>query len=174
MNPTVKYGLLSGLGVSGWMLMEYSLGFHTTRLTAGQYSGYFSHLIPLGMLFLLLRARQQAPLDRELPLVPSVAAGLAASLVAALVVCGFLLLYNQLLNPGWIDTALEWKVAQWRAQGASESAIREQILAFRHLNSPWGLLAGIPVKMTAMGGLFTLGLALALRRYARTQTSVVG
>jgi Protein of unknown function (DUF4199) len=164
MNLTVKYGLIAGLGVCGWMLLEHALGFHTTRFTAGEYSGYFSSLIPFGALYALLRKRQQLANDHPLPLGPSVRAGITASLVAALIVYGFMMLYNHLLNPGWIDAALEWKVGQWRAQGTSESDIREQILVFRHLNSPRGLLLSIGAGMPVMGALFAYGITLFLRR----------
>jgi len=174
MSLTVRYGLLAGLGVCCWMLLEHAFGFHSTRFIAGEYSGYFASLISFAALYLMLKKRQQMAIDGQLPLGPSVLAGISASVVAALIVYGFILLYNQLLNPGWIDAALEWKVGQWRAQGTSESVIREQILAFRAVNSPRGLLISIGAGMPVMGAIFAYGITLLLRHSAEPRTPSTG
>jgi Protein of unknown function (DUF4199) len=174
MSDTLKYGLITGLGICGWMLLEHALGFHTTRFAAGEYSTYFSSLIPFGALYVMLRQRQQLANGRPLPLGPSVLAGIAVSVVTALIVYSFLIFYNQLLNPGWIDAALEWKVGQWRMQGMSEPAIREQILVFRHLNSPRGLLLSLGAGMPVMGAILAYGITLFLRRSPHPRRPAAG
>ncbi len=167
MRPELTYGLLAGAGVCVWMSVEFLLGFHTTRVAIGEYSGYFSTLIPLGMIFLLLKRKQAAAPGAPLGFGRGILAGLSASFMAALVVYTFLVAYSQFINPGWLDYTLDWKVAQWRAQAVSEVEIRQNITFYRQANSPAGLISTIVLGMTLMGGLFSLWLTLVVRRMHR-------
>ncbi len=164
MKPETKYGLLTGAGVCLWTLAEYALGFHNTRFDIGEYSGYFSCIIPLALLVLLLRNRREATADGRLTLGQGVKSGLHASLVAGLVVWLFMLVYNRFINPGWMDLALDWKVAQLRLQGVAETAIREQIQFYHRMSSPLGCFGGIVLGSALTGAVFSLLLTLVLRR----------
>ena len=163
MKPEIKYGLITGAGVCLWITLEYLLGFHTTRMELGQYTGFFSNLIPLTTLFLLLRVKQAGFYDARLNLMTGVGSGLVASFIAGLIVYSFLASYTQFVNPSWIDQTLEWKVAQLRLAQVPEATIRERITLFRDAYTPTGLVMTIIVGTTVMGGLFSLGLTLLLR-----------
>ena len=163
MSPELKYGLLAGTGVCLWILLEHLLGFHGARAAIGEYSGYFSGLIQLAALFLLLKTRSAAAGGR-LGLGQGVNSGLYASFVAALMVYCALVAYSQLVNPGWLDSTLEWKVAQMRAASLPETYIRQQIVIYRNAHSPLGLIATRLASMTLLGAAFSLGLTLWLRR----------
>jgi hypothetical protein len=163
-KPELKYGLLNGAAVCLWIALEYLLGFHTTRPEIGTYTGLLSNLIPLTMLFLLLRAKRATVYDGRLSLGSGIGAGLTASFVAALVVYSFLVTYSHYINPTWIDQALETKVVQLRAAQVAEPVIQDKITLYRNAYSPLGLVASIIVGMTLMGGLFSLGLTLLVRR----------
>lgn len=167
MRPELKYGLISGIGVCGWIMGEYLLGFHTTRLEIGAYSGYFSCLIPLATLFVLLKGKRDQSPDGRLNYWPALKSGLHAAFIAGAIVYGFMVVYNHFINPGWLDLALDWRVAQLRAGGIAETAIREEIKLYRQLNSPIGLLISIVAGTTVMGGIFSAGLTLLLRRWPR-------
>jgi hypothetical protein len=161
MSPAFKYGLLAGLGSCLWIYAEFALGLHTTRPALGEWSGYLANLIPLLALTLLLR---QVRADGQLTLGRGLRTGLYASLVAALLTYCFLLVHNQVIDPGWMDTALEVKVAQLRAQHMTELDVRAEIIAFRRMNSPLGLVTGTLLGMTLTGGLFSAIITLILRR----------
>jgi hypothetical protein len=167
MRPELKFGLLSGAGVCLWILGEFLLGFHTTRLGIGVYSGYFSCVIPLAALYLLLARKRAAAPDGRLGLGAGVRSGLQAAFISGVIVYGFMLAYSQFINPGWLDHALDWRVAQWRADGMAEVAIREQIRLYRQLNGPLGCLVSLVAGTTVMGGIFAAGLTLLLRRRPR-------
>ena len=167
MKSEIKYGLITGAGVCLWIIAEHLLGFHTTRHEIGEYSGYFSSLVPLVTLFLLLKGKRETAFDGRLGLVQGIGSGLSASLIAAMLVYCFMVAYNQFINPGWLDNALDWKVAQMRAQGGAETDIRKEITFYRRANSPAGLIATTLVGMTLMGAIFSFGLTLLLRRRPR-------
>jgi hypothetical protein len=164
MRPELKYGLIGGAGVCLWITLEYWLGFHTTRPGIGTYTGLLSNLVPLTMLFLLLRAKRATIYDGRLSLGAGIGSGVFASFVAALIVYSFLAGYTHFINPGWIDQALEVKVAEQRAAHLSEAVIQEGITATREAYTPGGLVLTVIVGMTLMGGIFSLGLTLLVRQ----------
>lgn len=164
MRPELKYGLLTGAGVCLWIALEYLLGLHTTHPRVGEYTGLLSNLIPLTSLFLLLRVKRAAVYDGRLSLAAGIGAGVYASFVAALLVYSFLVTYSHFINPGWIDHALDLKVAALRGQQMPETEIRQRITLFRNAYTPTGLLNTVVVGMTLMGGLFSLILTLVVRR----------
>jgi hypothetical protein len=163
MRPEFKYGLITGVGICLWIVTEYCLGLHTTHLEIGESTGYFSNLIPLATLFLLLRQKQAAAYDGRLTLGQGIASGLVASFLGALIVYAFMLGYNQWINPDWLDNALAAKVALMRAHGIGEVEIRREITFYRQANSPVGLITTTLLGLTVMGGTLSLILTLLLR-----------
>lgn len=164
MKPEIKYGLINGAGVGLWIALEYLLGFHTTRAGIGAYTGFLSNLIPLTVLFLLLRTKRAAVYDGRLSLAAGIGSGVYASFIAALIVYSFLAAYTHFINPGWIDQALEAKVAAWRVEQVAETDIRNRITVYRNAYTPTGLVGTILVGMTLMGGLLSLVLTLVVRQ----------
>lgn len=163
MSAEFKYGLITGGSLSLWIFAEYYLGLHTIHLEAGEYAGYFSKLIPLATLFLLLRQKQASAGDGRLTLGQGLTSGLTASFLAALIVYGFMVAYNQWINPDWLDNALTAKVAQRRAHGIDEFSIRREITFYRQANSSAGLITTTLLGLTVTGGVITLVLTLFLR-----------
>ncbi|MBI3885605.1 MAG: DUF4199 family protein [Opitutae bacterium] len=156
MRVELKYGLVAGLLMSAWMLVEHLFGVHTVHLSAAPYTGIVGDLIPVVMLHLLLR-HQLAALQRYwLPLWEGVLYGAAASLAAALVFYVFLNAYKFFLNPGWVDLQLEWRVAELRAAGAPEAQIREKLVGLRAAFGPVGLALTIPLYVLAGGAVSAL------------------
>jgi len=162
-KPEFKYGLINGAGVCVWIALEYLLGFHTTRPEIGSYTGLLSNLVPLTVLFLLLRKKRAAIYDGRLSLGAGIWSGILASFVASLVVYSFLVSYTHFVNPIWIDHALEVKVAQQRAAGVSEAAIQQSITLTRNAYTPAGMITSIIMGLTLMGGIFSLVLTLLVR-----------
>jgi len=162
-KPEFKYGLINGAGVCVWIALEYLLGFHTTQPELGRYTGLLSNLVPLTVLFLLLRKKRAAIYDGRLSLGAGIWSGILASFVASLVVYSFLVSYTHFVNPAWIDHALEVKVAQQRAAGMAEAAIQQGITFTRKAYTPAGMINSIIVGLTLMGGIFSLGLTLLVR-----------
>lgn len=164
MKPETKCGLLTGGGVCLWTLAEYLLGLHNERIAIGEYTGFFSALIPLTLLFILLKARRDTATGGLLTYGQGLKSGLHASLIGGLMVWAFMQVYNQFINPGWMDYALDWKVGQFRAQGMTEAAIREQIEFYQAMGSPIGCFLGIVAGAVLTGTVFSLLLTFILNR----------
>jgi hypothetical protein len=163
-KPEIKYGLICGALVCAWIGLSYLLGFHTTRPDIGAYAGFFSNLIPLVTLFLLLRVKRAGIYDGRLSLGAGIWSGIRASFIASLLVYAFLVTYSHFLNPAWIDHALEAKVAAWRAENMVETDIQRRITAYYDAHTPLGMVNTIIIGMTLMGGIFSLGLTLLVRQ----------
>lgn len=161
MRADLKYGLIAGALMSAWMLLEHLCGLHTTYLAVGRYTGVVGDIIPVVVLYLLLKHQLTALQRYWLPLWEGMFYGLVASFVAALVFFIFLNLYKFFLNPTWIDLQLDWKVAQWRLAGTPEAEIQRQISALRVGHGPIGMALTIPIFAlagAAVAALITLWL----------------
>ena len=162
MRPELKYGLVAGLGMSGWTLLEHVLGFHTRRLDLGEITSWGTLVILAASLYFLLRHHLVAGRRYWLPAWESVLYGALASLVAAMVFYIFQGLYHTFLNREWVDLYLEWKVAQKRAAGVGEEEIRAFARSVRWQCSPAGLAVMTLGLHTLFGGLLSAMLSLWL------------
>jgi hypothetical protein len=163
MRPEFRYGLIGGAGICLWILAEYSLGLHTKYLEIGEFTRPFSNLVLLTTLFLLLRQKQTVTYNGRLTIGKGLGSGVAASFLGALVVYGFMIAYNQWINPDWVDDTLATKVAVMRAHSLSEIEIRRAITFYRKANNPLGLIATTLLWQTVLGGIFSLILTFCLR-----------
>lgn len=161
MNSELKYGLLAGGALCLWIYAEFLLGLHTAHSEIGAYSGYFSNLVPLTALWLLLR-KKQAEFGPLFSLGRGLFAGLLMAFVASLVVYVFLVFYNLVLNPGWLDEALKLKVDQLRAAHVPETEIRAQIIQYRSERGPLGLMLSVILSSTLLGGVLACFISLWL------------
>jgi len=60
MQRAMTYGLLAAAGSAAWMLLEFVLGFHTTRAEVGRWTGFAGMVFPIVAIVLLLRATRLA------------------------------------------------------------------------------------------------------------------
>ncbi len=152
MRPELKYGLLAGAAMSGWVLLEYGLGLHTRHFGIAQYTGWMTEIILLVALHLLLR-RRIARLNRYwLPVWEGVLCGTVMSLVAAIVFYVFLAIYLFIIHPAWPDRYLTWQLARYRDAGLTEERLQEFARFFRWTVSPGGL-ATITLLLYTVGGM---------------------
>lgn len=165
-RPEFKYGLSAGAGISLWFYAEFLFGLHTTRLELGESTGKLSTVVLIIALWRILAMKQKA-LGPAFSLPRGLLTGFLTSLVAAVVIYIFQSFYSQFINPGWLDAALKWKVAQLRADHLSEEAIRAQIALYRQLNSPGGMLIFTVLNWSLQGAVMSVFLTLWLKWQAR-------
>lgn len=138
-----------------WVLIEFSLGFHTTSLEIGRYSGYFSIILPLTFIYIALIERQTF-LDRKLPTLDGIAIGFRIALFSALILSVFLIFYNKVVNPEWIELTVDWQRKQMILNGASNDEIARFMEQNRHLNSIPGQFIAELISATGLGVLITI------------------
>jgi len=130
MNPPVqiKYGVIVGIGVSAWVLLEFLLGFHTSLMHVGQYTGYISIIVPiLGIYFGLKEIKKQEAFGFW----NGVKHGMLIVSLASVIITMFFYGYNTIIHPEWLDRGIEFQTQQMRAQGISEGNITDMTLQMR-------------------------------------------
>lgn len=118
-KPEIKYGLFMGLGVSLWIILEFLLGFHTTRMEIGRWSGYFSVIIPILCLYFGIQQTKAETYWQK------VKAGIVMVSIASVIIALFFVVYNLFINPNWIEQGIALEKQQLTESGATE----EEILA---------------------------------------------
>jgi hypothetical protein len=162
MRPEFKFGLGAGLVWWLWMAIELALGFHSTRLQAGEYSSWMLEVIQFGMIVLLLRAtHRQLPLGRLEPWDAALKSLVVSAIFAALVFIGMIACVD-FIDPDRLMRMLTWKVAQMRAAGVSEESLRTYIVATRQAYSPLGLARSCFVITPLVGAVMGVLICIAL------------
>lgn len=92
------YGLLCGIGMTIWVMIEFLLGFHSTSLEIGQYSGFFSITIPAVFIYIAL-AEIQTKSNGTLSISQSIEVGFYIALVSGIIFTIFLYFYVNHINP---------------------------------------------------------------------------
>jgi hypothetical protein len=137
--PGLKYGLIAAAGMAASLLAAYALGLHTRHFGIGAYTDSLTPVILVAALWRMLHQLLNTANRYWLPVWVGLLHGLFASLVAAM---GFYIafsLYLRFVNPGYPDLYLEWRFAQMRAAGQSESEIGMMARTFRWSMGPTGL-----------------------------------
>ena len=156
MKIEIKYGVISGAGVCAWVLVEYFLGFHNEHLAIGKITGYLATVIPVVALFRALKEKREQQRDGDLATGDGIRSGLVISAIAAVITTPFFWAYKHVINPGWMEKALEFEKAQMAKAGASAEVIDRKVAAFNALNSDEIQIA------TGLIGTMVMGLAISL------------
>lgn len=135
-NVELKYGLIIGVGVSFWILLEYALGFHTTKLEIGRYSGYFSAIIPIIAYWFAIREKKNNVYGGSIKISQGLKTSFFVALLAGTILGIFMFSYLSWINPDFIDTSVTNEIEILREQGLSQTELTEAATAMLALLSP--------------------------------------
>jgi hypothetical protein len=151
----IFYGMVCGAGMCCWVLFEYALGFHTTSLEIGQYSGYVAMIFPVVVIFVAMREHQSA-VGVILPAVDGISIGFRIALFSALLLSLFFYIYNTYINPDWIELTVEWQRKKLIMGGATDDEIGRFMDQNRQMNSSFTQVIMGFIGWTGLGVLITL------------------
>jgi hypothetical protein len=151
----ILYGIFSGVGMMAWVLIEYALGFHTTSLDIGEYSGYFSILIPIIFIYTAL-SDYQTKRNRAITFIEGINIGFKITLISALLFALFFYCYNKYINPDWIDLMIDWQRKKLILSGATNDQIEKFVEQNRYVNTAMGMALMEFFTSMAMGVIITL------------------
>lgn len=157
------YGTVCGLFMSGWTLAEFALGFHTTSLGIGRYTGFVSFLFPVVFICTALHDRQKAAGTR-LPWLDGITTGFRIAFFAALLFTAFMTFYTVVINPGWLDATADWQRREFIRSGAADDEIGRFMEQQRQVNGPMARFIMGFIGATGLGVLVTL-LEIPLLRF---------
>ena len=151
----IFYGMVCGAGMCCWVLLEYALGFHTTSLEIGQYSGYGAMILPVVVIFVAMRERQSA-IGSTLPVVDGISIGFRIALFSALLLSLFFYMYNTYINPEWIELTVDWQRKKLIMGGATDDEIGRFMDQNRQMNNSITQVIMGFIGWTGIGVLITI------------------
>lgn len=165
MKIETKYGLIAGLGICAWTMMEYLIGFHTDleKMDMGQYSGYFSAIIPIVAFTLGIRCKKHTDFNGTLTFKQGIRAGLVITLITAAIISVFFLIYYTLINSDWMTIGYKFEKNKLINEGLSDGQIAEHLTQFKEMYSLPAIVSGAFFGTIVQGGLLTLIITLILR-----------
>lgn len=149
------YGVYNGLAVCAFILLEFLLGFHNSNLQAGQYSSYFSMLIPLFFLSVGIASIYKSSAPGKFKFMHGLQFGLFMSMFSSIVLGLFTYVYNHFINPGWMYKAALWQIEKLKREGAALTQIEIMEKQLQYANN-----VGAQV-LNAMVGVASTGIFLA-------------
>ena len=102
----VKWGIILGLSVSLWVFIEYLLGFHTTRISWGVYSGYVAPIVPLLCYWYGIKEKKSQL--QSMRFLQGFASGLMMAMIGAVIITGFFYVYLTAVNPHYLQDELSF------------------------------------------------------------------
>ena len=162
MKPELRYGLLIGLGVSLWVLIEFLLGFHTTRMEMGQFTGYLSVIIPILALYYGLTEKYiQEP---AITYWQTVKAGMTMVLIAAVIISLFMALYNTTIHPEWVEEGIAYEKQYLQEMNATAEEITQAEEAMKVMFSTEVQMLGSFIGVMIQGFFLSLLISWLIRR----------
>jgi hypothetical protein len=123
MKIILKYGLLVGVIVGVYMMVEYAIGLHGKYLQYGQYTGYVRYVLLAAGVFIGIRETRGGERTGSIGFWPAVWVGIRISFVAAAVITISELIYIQFVNPGFTDDYVAFTVAKLKTANATVEEI---------------------------------------------------
>ena len=167
MTTATRYGLLTGVALSSYTLLEFALGFHTTSPEIGQVSGYFSLLLPFVFIITALWNHQNIT-RRPLPWRDGIDTGFRIALISGVLFTAFMALYLAKINPQWIDLMVEWQRRQMILNGATDGQVSTFMAANEKRLALPGMIVMTLVSTVTTGVMITLLAVPAVRLLFRS------
>ena len=157
------YGILSGALVCAFVMVEFFLGFHSTKIGQGKYMSYFGVLIPITIIVIAILYKKKDG-GGFLEFKEGMKTGIIISLITGIITTFFMMLYNSYINPEFFDTALAYQTKLFKEAGKTPeeiASILEQYKTNQKLSAQ--LVSGL-IGTPLMGMLPTLLVTMILRK----------
>ncbi len=163
LNKDVLFGTLSGALVCAFVMIEFLLGYHSTKIGDGKWLSYFGVLIPITIIAIAIINKKNTS-QGYLDLKEGMKTGIIISLITGIITTLFMLIYNNYINPEFFSTAMNYQTKLFKEAGKTPdeiAAIIDQYKANQKLSAQ--LISGI-IGTPLMGMLPSLIITLILRK----------
>jgi len=108
MKPEIKFGVLAGISLILWTLVQYALGFHTIYFRAGQISGYGVYVILFVSLWLGLREKKE-DYQGHFSVRHGMREAVLQLMITATLASAFQVIYDYKINKLWVEELVNWE-----------------------------------------------------------------
>ena len=166
MNSIIRIGFLTGALVTTWLFGIFSLlkslSLDTPQTTLRTLTGIFGLVILfVGVFYGIKKARDTS--GDELSYLKAVKTGVIISLIVAVMVSSFSLLYLTVVNPGFANDMIKEAEQSLKQSGASPEETSKRLDGVRAEFSLQGQIMTSLIAQSTMGTIFSLILAIFLR-----------
>jgi phosphoribulokinase len=163
-NTEIKYGVITGLSVCCWVMIEYMLGFHTTEMEIGSYTNFVALIIPVVTLYLGIKEKRDSSPKGEITISKGVYTGVVISLISALITTIFMFLYYNYINPNFISIGIAFQKQKLIERGKSEAQIAAQINQIKEMFQVSYQLIFVILSSIGTGVTISLAISALLKR----------
>ncbi len=131
MTTEIKFGIITGFSIILYVLLEYYLGFHSTRIAVAEYADYLVFLIPIAPLFFAMNHKRKSAPEGQVPFNRSVATGLTISVISTVIATTFIIFYLKRINPQFGDARIAFESNKLFAEGIPEEIVIQKVNGLR-------------------------------------------
>ena len=166
MKTEIKYGLITGAGVCLWVMTVYFLGFHTApeKMHIGEYSGFFSYIIPIVCLYLGIKNKRDKELGGYIRFGQGLTTGFLMTLITALITVIFFFIYNKFINTDWMEIGIEYTRKKLVVEGLNPAEISLRIENMRKMYTLKMQLTGAFIGTIIQGMILSVVISFILRK----------
>ncbi|MGH7599589.1 MAG: DUF4199 domain-containing protein [bacterium] len=125
MKIILKYGLIVGVVIFIYIMLELALGLHGKYLSIGQYTGYLRYLLLAAGIYVGTNDLRYEPPGTGITFWTAFGKGLGISAVAGIIICISEWLYIDFINPQFVQDFTEFTINKLKAANASAERIAE-------------------------------------------------
>jgi|GEM_PF-1278821 len=131
MITEIKFGIISGLSIILYTLLEYFLGFHSTRVAVAEYADYLAFLIPIAPLFFAMNHKRKSAPEGQIPFGRNVMTGLTIAVISTVIATIFIIFYLKRINPEFSDARIAFESNKLFAEGIPEEIVIQKVNGLR-------------------------------------------
>jgi hypothetical protein len=158
----MKYGVGFGLATGAWTLVEYALGFHTTRIAAGQLTSYLALVLPIT--FIVLAALAERRRLGAISFGRALGVALLVMLVGDVISTPLVWAYHHFILPDWMERLTAFERERLLLQGTAPAEVDRRLAALAMSASMTAQIVGGVVGSTVIGLLIGIPTAFLVRR----------
>jgi len=167
MKIIIKYGLLVGIIVGIYIMIEYAMGLHGKYLEYGQYTGYVRYVLLAAGVFIGVRDTRDGELAGGIGFWPAVWVGIRVSFIAAIVITISELIYIQFVNPGFTEDYIAFMIAKLKAANATVEEINNLLAQAETWRSTLRQIGFYMGQTMALGIIFSIIAGAILKKKRR-------
>ncbi len=102
----IRTGILLGVGLFLWLLLEFFLGFHTTRIDYHPFFTWLSIVIPIAGIYWSMKSKRDRDFEGTISFVQALKSGFLVTSIMSLISPIMVFVYVSAINPLFFSTML--------------------------------------------------------------------
>src|ERR1035438_8679506 len=115
-NKDILYGILTGMLVCAFTMIEYLMGYHNAKIADGRFLNLLGNLIPVTVIAIAIIYKKKND-NGYLELKDGMKTGIIISFFTGVITTIFMMIYNNYINPEYLDISLAYQTKLYTEHG---------------------------------------------------------